>query len=221
MPFLFVSDKIQIMKIRVVKEKRKTLLLKIISKDEILVKAPTKLNDGEISNFISSKKKWFEEKVKKMERLKNYEKSFHFDEFIYENLTPIMKTSELNFDFDKFSERKQQKVIKEQYLSMFPNLKTRAEKLGLRYNFDVKEILPCSSTCKWGSFSSQKVMKLNFKLIILPNEIIDYVIIHELCHSKHMNHKPQFWREVEKYCKNYKDLRQKIKDFSFVLKTSF
>lgn len=206
------------MEIKIVKERRKTLLLKIVSTNEILVKAPIRLSDNKISEFISSKKKWFENKVKKMEGLENFANLFHFDKYIYEFGEPIMETKELGIDFEKFSARKKNMIIKEQYMSMFSYIRERVKEFCDYYGFIVKEITPCVSTCKWGSFSSSNEMKINFKAIILPKDLIDYIIVHELCHSKFMNHKPQFWKEVEKYCPNYKILRQKIKEYSFLLK---
>ena len=219
--FFLVSVKILAMEIKIVKERRKTLLLKIVSREEILVKAPIRLNDAKINDFISSKKKWFEDKIKKMESLEEFANHFSFDKYIYEFGEPIMETKELAIGFPSFSVRKKNKVIREQYFSMFSYVKDRVNEFVGKYNFKVKEVNPCVSTCKWGSFSSSKEMKINFKAIILPKDLIDYIIIHELCHSKHMNHKPQFWKEVEKYCPNYKVLRQKIKEFSFLLKTPF
>ena len=54
-------------------------------------------------------------------------------------------------------------------------------------------------------------IKLNWRLIMLPHKAIDYVIIHELCHIRHMNHQEGFWKEVSKYCPDYLKLRRKCK----------
>ncbi len=206
------------MKIKIVKEKRKTLLLKIVSTNEILVKAPQKLGDDKIQNFISSKEKWVKNKVKKMEELKEFANNFDFSKYIYKFGKPILKTENLSIDFNKFTSTKKNKIIKQQYLSMFDLLKEKTQEFGKKFGITFKDVRSCTSTCKWGSCTSNAEIRLNYKLIILPEEIIDYVIIHELCHTKHMNHKPQFWKEVEKYCPNHKLLQQKIKAYSFVLK---
>ena len=58
----------------------------------------------------------------------------------------------------------------------------------------------------------KKQLRLNFRLIMLPKYLIDYVICHELCHTKIMNHSKDFWSLVEKYYPNYKKCRKMLKD---------
>lgn len=70
---------------------------------------------------------------------------------------------------------------------------------------------------KWGSCSSEKNINLNWRLIFLEPTIIDYVIIHELCHLKHMNHSSLFWDLVETYCPDYKICEKGLKENQWVL----
>lgn len=209
------------MEIKIVKEQRKSLMLKILSEDAILVKAPLRSADSAIQKFIDSKRGWIDRHLKKMKMLANFAKSFDFDNLIYENAIPIMETKSLRLDYERLSERTRLKTIKNQYLSMFSVLKERTLQLAEKFRFKVDKILPCSSTVKWGSYSSTGELKLNYKVIILPQNLVDYVIVHELCHIRHMNHKPQFWREVERFYPDYKKARNEMKLYSFVLKTKF
>lgn len=209
------------MEIKIVKEQRKSLMLKILSEDAILVKAPLRSADSAIQKFIDSKRGWIDRHIKKMKMLANFAKSFDFDNLIYENAIPIMETKSLRLDYERLSERTRLKSIKNQYLSMFSVLKERTLQLAEKFKFKVDKILPCSSTVKWGSYSSTGELKLNYKVIILPQDLVDYVIVHELCHIRHMNHKPQFWREVERFYPDYKKARNEMKLYSFVLKTKF
>jgi predicted metal-dependent hydrolase len=61
---------------------------------------------------------------------------------------------------------------------------------------------------RWGSCSSHKNIVLNYKLIFLPEEFVDYVIIHELCHTVHLNHSKSFWKLVESFFPNYSECRK-------------
>lgn len=70
---------------------------------------------------------------------------------------------------------------------------------------------------RWGSCSSRKSINLNWRLIVFRQEIIDYVIVHELAHLAHMNHSDRFWSLVEKYVANYKDLVKSLKESQYLV----
>lgn len=64
---------------------------------------------------------------------------------------------------------------------------------------------------RWGSCSSQGVINLNWKLVVYPMTVIDYVIIHELCHLRHLNHSEKFWDLVESLDPKYKESEKFLK----------
>ena len=63
---------------------------------------------------------------------------------------------------------------------------------------------------RWGSCSGKGNLNFNCRLLLAPPEVLDYVVIHELCHRKEMNHSPQFWALVEQFCPEYKTLRRNL-----------
>ena len=69
---------------------------------------------------------------------------------------------------------------------------------------------------RWGSMSSLGNMNLNIALIKCPMECIDYVIVHELCHQKHMNHSKDFWDSVKKVMPEYKTCEKILKSYSTI-----
>ncbi len=64
---------------------------------------------------------------------------------------------------------------------------------------------------RWGSCSSQGNLNFNCLLMLVPSEVLDYVVVHELCHRKHMNHSAVFWAEVERVMPGYRTHRQWLK----------
>lgn len=65
---------------------------------------------------------------------------------------------------------------------------------------------------RWGSCSNKGTLSFNWRLMLAPPTILDYVIVHELCHLTHMNHSPAFWQAVESVYPDYKNARKWLKD---------
>ena len=65
---------------------------------------------------------------------------------------------------------------------------------------------------RWGSCSSLGNLNFHWKLALMPEEVLDYVVVHELAHRKHMNHSPLFWKEVEQILPDYKVRRKWLRD---------
>jgi len=69
-----------------------------------------------------------------------------------------------------------------------------------------------SQRTRWGSCSAKGNLNFNCLLMLCPEEVRDYVVIHELCHRKELNHSPKFWAEVEKVCPDHARQRKWLKE---------
>ncbi len=90
-------------------------------------------------------------------------------------------------------------------------LADRTRILAEIYGFSFRNLTIRSQKTRWGSCSTSGNISLNYKLMRYRQEIIDYVIIHELCHLKQMNHSKKFWKLVETIVPDYKILKRELK----------
>lgn len=93
-------------------------------------------------------------------------------------------------------------------------LPKRLERLAAKYGYHYGSVRFSHASSRWGSCSSNGTISLNIALMMLPFELIDYVLLHELAHTKHMDHSSAFWSEVERYTPEYTLLRKMIKSYS-------
>lgn len=92
-------------------------------------------------------------------------------------------------------------------------LPLRLAELAARHNFSYKAIRVKKLSSRWGSCASDKVITLNYFLMQLPWGLIDYVLLHELIHTVHLNHSAKFWDDFERVYPNAKQFRKQIKSY--------
>jgi len=92
------------------------------------------------------------------------------------------------------------------------DLPSRVSRLAALMGVTYGRITVRSQHTRWGSCSAQGNLNFNCLLILCPEEIRDYVVIHELCHRKELNHSPAFWAEVERFCPDYRIHRRWLKE---------
>lgn len=90
-------------------------------------------------------------------------------------------------------------------------IKKRVEYFSEKYQYKYNDIKIKNNSSSWGSCSKLKNLNFNYKVAFLPQNLMDYVVVHEICHLKELNHSRKFWDLVEKEIPNYKDLRKKLK----------
>ncbi len=172
-------------KYKVFYTKRKSIAIIIKNNGEVNVRAPKYgfFDSSKIDEFVNNKKDWIVENVKKMKA----------------NLKE--KKPQLS--------KEEEKIKKEQAKIIISN---RIKFFSTKYGFKYSKIRLSSAKTRWGSCSGEGAISINWNLIFAPLDIMDYVIIHELCHTIHHNHSDKFWNEVKKYIPNYKEKRAWLKN---------
>jgi predicted metal-dependent hydrolase len=85
--------------------------------------------------------------------------------------------------------------------------------LAAQFGFTVKRITVRDQRTRWGSCSARKTISLNWRLVQTPPYVVDYIILHELAHTRHMNHSAEFWAEVARVCPDYPAAEAWLKQF--------
>ena len=90
----------------------------------------------------------------------------------------------------------------------------RLEHFNQHYGFAYNRVFIRDTSSRWGSCSSKRNLSFSYKIVHLPAELADYIIVHELCHLKEMNHSPRFWALVAQMVPNYAECRTKLRKVS-------
>lgn len=172
------------LKIEVIKSNRKSISMEL-RPDKILVRAPLRMTKAEITAFVRSKQDWIEAHMPQVQQRQQQ----------YEQLTPY------TIEEVRALAEKAAKVIPEK-------VRYYAQKIGVTYG----QITIRNQKTRWGSCSSKGNLNFNCMLMLFPEEILDSVIVHELCHRKHMNHSQQFYAEIAKVFPDYKRCDKWLKE---------
>jgi hypothetical protein len=92
-------------------------------------------------------------------------------------------------------------------------LRMRLNELAKQYGYTFNKVFIKQLKTMWGSCSEKNNINLNLKLVLFPAKLMDYIILHELVHTRHKNHGPLFWKELDKITGDAKALSKKVKYF--------
>ena len=160
----------------IIRSKRKTLALQIAEDGHLIVRAPLRCSNRDIVSFIEKSEKWINAHIAKVQQ-RNRE---------LERLEPF-----LEHDIRDMAQ-KALEVIPER-------VKYYAGRLGVTYG----RITIRNQRTKWGSCTSKGNLNFNCLLMAAPPEVLDSVVVHELCHRLHMNHSKEFYAEVSRVFPDY------------------
>ena len=214
--------------------RRKTVALKI--KDgEVSIHIPNRLPISIAHNFVQKKTSWIQGKLQHRIHQPIVEKHFtNGESFLFlgtryklqlvsheRNSVSVIKTSqtlEVHGRINQLSKA----AIHAALLSWYRQqaelyLRSQTANLASKTNLKPRTITVKTYKARWGSCGVNADIQFNWKLILAPPEIIDYVIIHELCHIKQHNHSAAFWQLVQHHCPDFKMARMWLKNNGYTL----
>ena len=174
-------------KIEIIRSSRKTLAIEIRPDMRVIVRAPYQASGSYIERFISDRADWIVKHLRRMEQ-KNRQCN---------DALPVKKLS--NNDI---------KELADKACACIPGRVAHfAPLVGVTYG----RITIRNQRTRWGSCSSKGNLNFNCLLMLTPPEVIDYVVVHELCHRKEMNHSQLFWNEVARVLPGYAEQEKWLK----------
>lgn len=166
---------------KLIRSRRKGLAIQLQKDGTVLARAPLRMSEASIRAFIREKKPWITLHQEK-QRMRSEE------ERLFSGMTEEELQAYRMQAADRFAER----------TAFFAGI------IGVNYG----RITIRDQKTRWGSCSRAGNLNYNFRLILAPPEVLDYVVVHELCHRKQMNHSVLFWKEVEKVLPDYQERKR-------------
>ena len=148
-------------------------------------------------------------------QIKNHEVVVKAPKFLRENYIDEFVNKKAKWIYTKLNEERQvqdeREYTEDDYKKLEKKLNIICKDLITKTKLIPNKIRIRNIKYAWGTCSANKNITINLKLVDKTDEEIKYVVLHELCHLKYMNHSNRFWNLVEKYMPNYKEIRKKLK----------
>ena len=173
------------MEIEIRRSRRKTIALEVTADARVIVRAPMRMKEKEIVRFVQEKSAWIEKSLE------------------------LVRQRKAEREAQEKLSAEDIRRLADQALEVLPGrVAYYAPQVGVTYG----KITIRNQKSRWGSCSAKGNLNFNCLLMLTPPEIQDYVVVHELCHRRQMNHSEQFWREVERILPDYGERRRWLKE---------
>lgn len=166
----------------IIRSRRKTLALQVDKEGKVFVRAPLRYPVSEIGKFVERHEAWIEKKLAEVEKR--------------QSSLPVLSTEE------EQAYREQARRVLDEKTAYY------AGKMGVTYG----RISIRGQKTRWGSCSLKGNLNYNWKLMLCPDRIQDYVVVHELAHRKEMNHSKAFYRIVEEILPDYRECMRWLRE---------
>lgn len=176
--------------VEVIRSGRRSLGLEISGEGRVCARVPQRLPDQQIMDFIRERQSWIVQKWFLTEKKRRIREQRPLPDYV--------QHPELEAEY-----RKKARKQLEARAAYF------ADQMGVTYN----RISVRAAKTRWGSCSAAGSLNFHWKLILMPSDVLDYVVVHELAHRKEMNHSPRFWAEVERILPDYRERRGWLREY--------
>lgn len=175
------------MEVTIIRSNRKTVGIQVNGDLTVTVRAPMQAAQRDLERILQEKKGWIQKQIERLQLEKTRDAATE---------AKRLSTAEI-------------RELADRALAHIPG---RAAYFAKILGVDYGRITIRNQKTRWGSCSSKGNLNFNCLLMLAPPRIIDYVVVHELCHRKEMNHSKAFWKQVEEVLPNYRDSVRWLKE---------
>lgn len=207
-----------------IRKRKRTLSITIRRDASIVVSIPLKTSISEVEKVLLQKLPWIEKKIEEVKEIKPTERNYiEGEDFLYNGEVYKLKIQSdtcgknIGVEIDEnqksiivFGKKDaEKKDIRRALEKWYVNQSNKKIEERVKYIINKTSLTPKLVKVKtlkasWGICTNKGNISLSWRLIMAPTSVMDYVIIHELCHLKHHNHSKEFWNLVEHYMPDYK-----------------
>lgn len=219
---------------QLIRSKRKTIAISFDENCQLIVKAPIWVGKSRIEAFLSEKAEWIEatrtrllrakeEASKTRIKLENGDILYFLgekrnlsvirEERIRGKVVSSMGRIVLHVPYEADYAYKREQLERWYRKEAQQMIAEKAAEFAGRLKVSYEDIRIKDQKSRWGSCSSKGNLNFNWRIIMAPETVCDYVIIHELCHLVYLNHSEKFWSLVESICPEYKQYKKWLKDY--------
>ncbi len=177
--------------VEIIRSNRKTLYIEVTADLRVIAKVPLRMPQNEIKRIVQSRADWISKEIRRIKLLRNE----------HPNLQNKLSEDELA----ELRERTK-RIVSERVAYYAPIIDVKYNRITIKIQHK-----------RWGSCSGKRNLNFNILLGLCPLEVINYVVVHELCHLIEFNHSQQFWNLVEGILPDYRERRRWLNDNATIL----
>lgn len=213
----------------VYRKRQKYIRIRLTGEGNIVVSAPENTPIQQIKLFVESKHSWIQSRyTERQNQLDQIDSTRSLllegvpHTIVFENrrASPVVLIKDNTIHIRKKdlhpAERPRflKHFLRKQAKKLVP---PKVSQLAMKTNITYERVTIRDQRTRWGSSSGHGTISLNWRIILLPPEVCDYLIIHELVHQTHRNHSPRYWQAVSRLCGEYKKHDKWLKDNSILM----
>lgn len=200
------------MKIKVIRSKRRTLSLSLGAEGEAVVRAPKRVSDAEIETFVARHRRWLEKRLAEREATRLSLDTGAVLPLFGKNYVIADGKPSIEGDTLYLPTENRAAALVALTRRLAKDILTQTtQRIASAYGFEYASVRISGARSRWGSCNRNGAIAYTFRLAFVPTELCEYVVVHELCHTRVFNHGAAFRKEVARVLPDWERRRKALR----------